>query len=148
MNEAQDWVTFALALAAALGVLGGYFRWVLPRYRRLRSRVVAAWHSIFGRDAILDSTTGREIEPALPGVGMRLADQARDLSLLTESVAAIAKSHARLDDLDIARLDHENRIVKLEEAAVERVVTRAESAAAFRAMEAAVKAQPDEEPDL
>jgi hypothetical protein len=79
---------------------------------------------------------------------MRLADQARDLSLLTESVAAIAKSHARLDDLDIARLDHENRIVKLEEAAVERVVTRAESAAAFRAMEAAVKAQPDEEPDL
>jgi hypothetical protein len=136
VTEAQDWLTFLLALGALLSVLVGWFRWVRPRYRRTRSEVTAIRDSILGRDAIRDSITGREIEPALPGVGVRLAATEEHLGVLAQAVATIAESHVRLED-------HETRISALEVASVERIVSRAESAAGWRAMEAAAKAAPD-----
>jgi hypothetical protein len=142
MTVAQDWLTFLLAMGALLSLLVGWLRWVRPRYRRTRSEVTAIRDSILGRDAIRDSITGREIEPALPGVGTRLANQEEHLGVLADAVASLAKSHAVLDD-------HEKRIAALEVASVERIVSRAESAAGWRAMEAAALATPDQvvEPD-
>jgi hypothetical protein len=69
-------------------------------------------------------------------VGVRLAATEEHLGVLAQAVATIAESHVRLED-------HETRIVALEVASVERIVSRAESAAGWRAMEEAVKAQPD-----
>ena len=136
MSDAQNWVTFLLALATLLGVLVGWFRLVRPRILRGRSEVTAIHDSILGRDAIVDSITGREIEPALPGVGVRLAATEEHLGVLAQAVATIAESHVRLED-------HEQRLTRLEEASVERIVSRAESAAGWRAMEEAIKAEPD-----
>lgn len=96
--------------------------------------------ALLGRDAVVDTITGEERVPALPGIGVRMAHQEQQMELLTEAVAKLASTHTRLEN-------HETRILKLEEAAVERVVTRAESAAAWRAMEAAALATPDEEPN-
>ena len=141
MDTAQDWLKLGLGLGAAISLIAGWLRWVRPRYRRGRSQFVAARDSIIGRPAVYDSITGVEREPALPGVGVRLANTEAHLSVLAEAVASIAQSHARLED-------HEVRLVALEAASVERIVSRAESAAGWRAMEAAARAQPDEVVDL
>lgn len=132
------------ALAAALGIVGlitavgGWLKVIRPRWRRARAQFIAAKDSIIGRPAELDSITGREIAPALPGVGMRLASIEDHNGRLTEAVASLAKSHERLDD-------HETRISALEVASVERIVTRVESAAGWRAVEEAIRADPDTE---
>ncbi len=143
MSDAQNWVTFLLGLAALLGVLVGWLRWVRPRIRRGKSEVTAIRDSILGRDAIVDSITGREIEPALPGVGVRLAATEKHLGVLAESVASLVLMHERIDRVEMHDKVQDARIDKLEEASVERIVSRAESAAGWRAMEEAVKATPD-----
>ena len=135
MNDAQTLVTFILSLAALGGIALGWFRWLRPRIHRAQAEAIAIRDSIIGRDAIRDSITGREIAPALPGVGVRLEAQERHLGVLAEAVASLAKSDDQLED-------HEKRITKLETAAVEQIVARAESAAGWRAVEEAVKAQP------
>lgn len=127
MNDAQTLVTFILGLAALGGILLGWLRWLRPRLHRAQAEAVAIRDSIIGRDAIRDSITGREIAPALPGVGVRLEAQERHLGVLADAVASLAQSHDRLED-------HEHRITKLETAAVERIVARAESAAGWRAV--------------
>jgi hypothetical protein len=132
-----DWTAAIIGGSAVLGIVIGWLRWVRPRLRHLFDQIGAVRDSILGREAVTDSITGAELAPALPGVGVRLAEQEKHLGILSEAVATIAQSHARLED-------HEGRIVALEAAAVERVVTRAESAAAWAAMEAATKATPDE----
>ena len=133
-----DLLALGLSLATALTVVAGWFRWVLPRYRRWRGQFVAARDSIIGRPAELDSITGTELAPALPGVGVRLEALERHLGVLADAVKSLAQSHVQLED-------HEDRIQKLEIASVERIVTRVDSAAGWRAMEEAVKAQPDRE---
>lgn len=89
--------------------------------------------SILGRPAVIDTITGKELAPALPGIGQRM-------DTVERAVIALADQHLKLDD-------HEGRIKALEEAAVERVVTRAESAQAWQTMEAAIKATPEEDTD-
>ena len=145
MNEAGDWLTFTLALCGLLTVLVGWLKWVRPRYRRGRTQFVAARDSIIGRPAVYDSITGAEREPALPGVGVRLANTEEHLGTLAQAVATLAESHALLEDHTLRISNHEDRIKDLEEARVERIVGKVESAAAFRAMEAATKAQPDDD---
>ncbi len=94
--------------------------------------------SILGRPATVDTITGKELAPALPGIGQRM-------DTVERAVIALADQHLKLDD-------HEGRIKALEDAAVERVVSRVESAQAWSAMEAALSAKedrtPDESPDL
>lgn len=119
-------------------VLAGWLKWIRPRWRAFRHRATAASDAILGREAKYDSITGELVQPALPGVGVRLADQQQQLDTLTVAVSRIADYHDRLDNHDV-------RITALEAAAVERVVTRAESGLAFRAMEAAVKATPSDD---
>lgn len=133
------------ALAAIVLVAGAivtWVRWLRPKIRNGVGQVVGVRDSILGRDAIVDTITGRQLAPALPGVGVRLADQERLLSetsshlgTLSTAVAAIAESHKRLEN-------HEERIIRLEGAVVERIVGHADSAAAWGAVEATTKAEP------
>jgi hypothetical protein len=143
MTEAQDWVTFLLALAGLLGVLITHFRWVRPRYRRWRSQFIAARDSIIGRPAELDTITGREIAPALPGVGMRLATTEEHLGKLASAVSELVHERAAREALAHRVTVVEDKVETLEAASVERVVNRVDSAHAWAAVAEAIKAQPD-----
>lgn len=131
-------VTLAISVLTLLGLIGGYLRWVRPRVHKAARQVVAVRDSILGREAYMDSITGREIEPALPGVGVRLAAQEVQMTALTTAVTKVAESQARLEN-------HEERISALEAGAYERIANKAESVAAFQAIEAALHANPEED---
>jgi hypothetical protein len=139
LNQSQAVIACTVGGLTILATLVGcYVRWARPGFRQARSDFIAARDSIVGRDAVVDSITGRELSPALPGVGVRLDRQEQQMDLLTGAVSKIADSHVRLED-------HEHRIMQLEAAAVERVVARAESAQAWRAMEKAMDSPPPED---
>lgn len=138
LDSTQALAGIAGSLVIILGGIGAWVRWVRPGYRRTKADFIAARDAVVGRDAIVDTITGKELAPALPGVGVRLDKQEQQMDLLTTAVAKIADSHVRLED-------HEARIHALEAAAVERVVARAESAQAWRAMEKAIDSAPPPE---
>lgn len=137
MSILNDWAGAVVVLGSALGIIFGWLRWVRPRMRTAAREIAAVRDSILGREAVTDSITGAELSPALPGMGVRVAETERHLGVLAQAVATIAESHVRLED-------HEARLVRLEEAAVERVVARAESTAAWAAMQAASESKPPE----
>lgn len=141
MSILNDWAAVFITASAVVGVILGWLRWVRPRMRRTVHEVAAIRDSILGRDAVVDSITGTELAPALPGVGVRLAETEKHLGVLAEAVATIAESHVRLEE-------HEVRIAALEAGAVERIVSRADSAAAWEAMRAAAESTPPSGPEL
>lgn len=112
--------------------------WVKAGLERVRS----AFDAILGREAVVDSITGKELAPALPGIGQRM-------STVEQALVTFAQNQHELEIIRDLTKEHGERLTALEEASVERVVSKAESAAAWRAMEAATKATPDEvvEPD-
>lgn len=117
----------------------GWAKGILLDLRALRD-------AILGRDAVRDSITNEVKIPPLPGIGMRMAhqeamslEQSERLAELTRALTTLVDQGRRLDE-------HDGRLAALESAAVERVVSKAESAAAWRAMEAATLAKPDDEP--
>jgi len=132
------WIGLAVAAATLAGILYAAFLKARAAWRRGHRETVAVRDAILGRDAIIDTITRKELAPALPGIGQRMANTEAQMAVITEAVAKLADTHQRLDK-------HEQRIEKLEAASVERIVTRAESAQAFRAMEAAINATPDED---
>jgi hypothetical protein len=140
-----DMTTRAIITAGAIvAVLGGWWRWVRPRYRKAKRDSVAIRDVLLGREAQRDTITQQETSPAIPGIGQRM-------STVEHALVTFAENRHDLDSLIESRANHEDRIKKLEDASVERVVTRAESAAAWRAVEAVANAQPDvdaEQPDL
>lgn len=117
------------ALATIAGAVFGFLRWVRPKYKAVGRDFRAGRDALVGRDEIRDSITGAVLVPALPGMGVRMDTQEKQLSTLTEAVSTLAKTTVQL-------ADHEQRIKILEAAAVERVVTKVESAQAWRAVEA------------
>lgn len=143
-------ITFALSVIALCGALLSWVRWGRPRWQNIVSDVRGIRDAMLGRDAIVDSITKKEIEPALPGIGVRMAHQEEKtdritgtLEKLVDQQETLIKLHERVDGID-------GRVRKLEEGAVERIVTRAESAEAFRAIQAVAGQNPDglEQPDL
>jgi hypothetical protein len=122
-------------LLTLLTAVFAFFRWVRPKLKQAASDVRAGRDALVGREAIHDTITGAELVPALPGIGLRMATTEQQMGVLTEAVAKLADSTLRLDD-------HDNRLRRLEEGVVERVVTRAESTAAWRAVEA-IATQPE-----
>lgn len=156
LTDASELIALALGVVALAGVIAGWLKWVRPRLQSARQDAIAMRDSIIGRDAVVDTITREEIAPAVPGIGVRMANQeeftkaqAHQMELLTGAVAKIADSHEQLAK-HAALLDElGGRVRALEEASVERVVARAESAAAWKAIEAATLATPDRvvEPD-
>ena len=132
--------TEVVALITTTAVVLGALVVIWKAVRRFRSGAqgvvadaVKIRDSINGRPAVLDTITGAEISRALPGIGQRM-------DTVERAVATLADQHRVLDD-------HEDRLKALEAAAVERIVTRSESAQAWRAMTAATLATPAEQDD-
>ena len=107
-----------LSLFAIVAAFAAFFRWAAPRYRRAKSRVVATVDTIAGREAITDSITGRELAPAIPSIGERMATHEGRLDRMVEAVAEIARNHQRIDGL-------ETRVDALEKAQVEGIAATA-----------------------
>lgn len=125
-----------LASAAATAVVT-WVKWIRPWVRGLRADWIAGRDTLVGRAPVVDSITGKELAPAVPGIGQRIG------SLETAIVTIAQNQH----DLAQIREDvnlHDVRLQKLEEAAVERVFTRADSLAAWRAMEAVANDEGDD----
>lgn len=106
-----------IALAGAVGVVVAFMRWVRPRLRSWGADIRAGRDALVGREAIIDSITGKELVPALPGMGVRMDSNERQLATLTEAVTALALSTVRLDD-------HERRLAVLEQASSPTVVVQ------------------------
>lgn len=142
IDQTHELVGLAASVVALLGIIGGWLRWVRPRWRRASREVVAVRDSILGRDAIVDSITGREIAPALPGIGQRVAT-------IEQALVTLAGQEERFTAIEENQSDFARRLGALEQARLERVVTQAESANAWRAVAAAHgDVDPDAEPDL
>lgn len=150
LTSLNDTTDTLLAIGGVVTVFAGWWRWVRPRWKRFWRKLVAALDSIVGRDAIVDSITGEEKVPALPGIGVRMAHQERltaentkSMIELTETVATLAKVVEHQSRLDVLVEDHEKRLTALEAARVEQMIARKESTAAYEAIAAAHKGAAD-----
>lgn len=139
LTDASNVTGLALGIIALLGAVLGWLRWVRPRWLKATGRVGAALDTIAGRPEITDNITGAVLAPALPSVGMRLGTLEESVSRLVEAEIErqqldrrVTEAHERIDTLD-------KRVRGLEEATIERVANKAESVAAFRAIEAVAK---------
>ena len=76
----MDFITNMDALSKALigvmtlgAMIFGFFRWVRPKLKQASADIQAGRDALVGRDAIYDTITGKELAPALPGIGVRMA---------------------------------------------------------------------------
>lgn len=135
-------IALAATVVGLVTALAGWWRWVRPRLERVKKDGAAMRDAVLGRDPIVDSITGRELAPALPGVGVRMAHQEDQMRLLTDAVSKIADSHQRLAHVE-TRVDNiESDVADLKAGAMERIMARAESAQAWSAVEAVAKSTP------
>lgn len=121
-------VTVIVGAIAILGALVTFTRWARPRWRSLTQTLVAIRDTFLGRDAIRDSITGREIEPAQPSMGIRLANVETGLTELVRQDARLTHVEGEIDNL-------KDDVASLKDARIERVVTQAESAAMLNMVE-------------
>lgn len=139
MTALSDRVELALALLTLLGIVVGWLKVVRPRIHSASRQVVAARDAVLGRDAIVDSITGEERAPALPGIGARMAHQEQQMELLAITVTKLVDQQAHQLKLEQRVDDHDNRLKQLEDQVIERVAAKAESVSAWRAVEAIAK---------
>lgn len=125
--------------------LASWWRWGRPKVAKARQEATAMRDAILGREPVVDSITGRELAPALPGIGVRQARTEDQMALLTEAVAKIADSHVRLAHIE-TRVDGIEADVKdLKTGAMERIMARVEAAQAWSAVEAVANSAPPEQ---
>lgn len=115
MTTVEEYIGLAIGACTLAGFGIVWWRWVRPRYRATKREVVGVRDAILGRDATVDSITGREVSPALPGIGQRIAT-------VEDAVLQLADQRDQLKN-------HEERIGILEDARAERAIAQAESAA-------------------
>lgn len=128
---------YAGAILSVLGILAivvpVWIKWGLPKWRSFKHDVTAGRDALVGRDAICDPISGTQLAPALPGIGKRMETIEGALVVLAEQQVTLS--------------DHAMRLGKLETAAVERIAARVETGAAYSAMEAAFRSQPESNGD-
>ena len=141
-------IGLGISAATLVGLLVGWLRWVRPKVKSATGQVAAASDAILGREEITDNITGRTLVPALPGLGVRMAfaedsltHQQAQMDKLTDAVARLADVQQQIDDLL-------RRIVALETGTIERVATKAEAVAAWRAIERVAEGQPVSDADV
>lgn len=131
MLDAEPALSFA---ALCLGLLtAGTALWV--GLRRQARTIAALADAILGHEEVRDRS-GAPIHEAKPGIAARMSSVDRKL----DEVAALARRVTRLEE---GHASLTGRVSVLEDARVERVVTQAESAAHWRAVEAAHQAPHD-----
>jgi len=136
------WIGLAIAAATLAGIAYAAFVKVRAAWRRGHQETVAVRDAILGREPIRDSITGREIQPALPGIGVRMANQEQQMEQLTKTVQLLAEHQATQHELERKVDQIDQRVKDLEDARVERIVGKAESTQALRVIETALLADP------
>jgi hypothetical protein len=131
-----------ITLGAVCGVIAAFLKWVRPKWRNARAKWIRMVDSIAGRDAIIDSITGEEKVPALPGIGVRMAAVERHGEMLAVAVQKLVDQQVHQEKMERRVDEIEGRVEKLELGTAERVVTKVESIAAYRAMEQALNSDP------
>lgn len=142
LSTFSDNIAWIVAIVGGLITLAVLARKAWKRILRAVKTGNAVVDTLVGRPAIHHPESGKELEPASPGIGARMVR-------LEDAFLTLVNQGDRISALEHNQIKHEDAIAKLEAASVERVVTRAESAAAWRAVEAVALATPeDPEPDL
>lgn len=114
------------SLAGLFTILGSWWRWGRPRWKRFWWRLDGTLDAINGREEYVDSASGTTV-PALPPLTTRVA-------LIETAIVEFRHNTALYTEL-AKRVDvHDHEIRALKEAQVERLVTRAESAQMWRAV--------------
>jgi len=143
MDGLRATVTLILGLIALGTAIASWAKWARPRLQQRERDRIAQRDALIGRPPIYDSITRKEISPALPGIGQRMANTEGQMAVIAEAVADLVKSNQRHESHEAHLAVHDREIADLKQARVERVVTKAESIAAYQAMEAAALAKPD-----
>lgn len=136
-----------ITVGAVVGVLAAGRRWARPKLKAFVADVRKIRDSILGREPQYDSITGEERVPELPGIGVRMAHIEVRADTQDVRLDKITTALEKVADQTVAISDLQDRVTKLELAAVERVVGKAESIAAYRAIEAAHESHPPAETD-
>lgn len=139
LDRSSEIIGLALGLIALLGAGLGWIRWVRPRLRKARATLTSASDALLGREAVIDTITGDVLAPALPGVGARMAHQEQQMELLTVTVTKLVDQQVHQQKLEHRVDGLEGRVKGLEDGAIERVASKAESISAWRAVEAVAK---------
>lgn len=130
-----DYLAAGASLVLILTAIVAWFRWARPKWTVFKKDATAARDSILGREATHDSITGKEILPALPGIGQRVASLEENTAVMASAVRSLADTHQRLDS-------HDERIRRLERGSSERELARTESIELLRTIDNAIKSDP------
>lgn len=122
-----DHLAVIYTASALIGLWVGWFKLVRPKWRRFWAKLDGSLDTLNGRGPITDLATGRVLSPAQPPLGNRIANVEEAVSELREVVKLLTAVQRRLDE-------HASRISSLEDGRLERIVTKAESAQAWRAV--------------
>jgi septation ring formation regulator EzrA len=136
-GAANTWAVVG-SIAAVLVVIVTFLKWVRPKIRRTKSDVVAARDSILGREAVVDTITGETIREALPGIGVRMANNEAQMERLTNAVATIAQSHLHMDSIARRVTQVEDDVAALKAASAERITGNIAQARVFGALDKAI----------
>jgi hypothetical protein len=153
----DQWATLGAGLVVILGGIASYVKWMRPFLMAAKHDIVSGRDALLGRDEIRDTVTGKVLAPALPGMGIRMDTNEQQMSVVVDAVAQIAPALAKIADtqkwqedagveitkLRTQQIEHQKQITEnardiaeLRHGYVERVMSRADSEAAFRAIEA------------
>jgi hypothetical protein len=144
----------ATSLGIILGVLGvisavvAHYKVIRPRWRKFKGDVTSGRDVLVGRPAIIDPVTKKEIAPALASLGERLDSTQTEINGTLRDIVSLLESQRQQQRWNEAM---ETRVTLLESGAVERIVTKAESASAWRAVEAVANGHTepaDDDPEL
>lgn len=142
LNDTTDTILGIGGVATLL--VGLWFKWLGPKWQAKSQKWNQAIDSLVGRDAIIDSITGEERVPALPGMGVRQAKTEQQLELLTTTVAKLVDQEAAIAEIRTLVLQNTHNIALLQAAAVERVASKVEQTEMWKTMQR-IK---DEDPTL
>lgn len=127
-------LVMAYTLCGLFVIWIGWLKAVRPMLRRWNKRWNAAGDALLGREAIYDPASGRELAPALPGIGRRMATMEDAVHALTQTVAELDAVNKRLDRHEQQIGANTENIAVIMTAAAERIVTKAEATEMWRAI--------------
>lgn len=146
LDDANTLATIFGSVIVGLGALwGGWRKWLRPKVHQGRSTWISVRDSLVGREAQHDSITGREIQPALPSLGVRMESMERAAVETNETLKHVVELVRSQQQQDQHIANHEKRITALEDGTIERIAAKAESVAAWRAVEAVAKSAPPDD---
>lgn len=131
LSHIDDWGLWLTLVGGGLVTLFTWFKVLKPRIQGVSREVRSARDSLLGRDAILDTITGKELAPALPGIGQRM-------DTIETALTQLVDVHVRLNS-------HEKRLLDLERMDMERAIARTETIEMYRTMDTALRSQPADE---